>query len=288
MSTAVVSQHFSGSEGLSLAADVGGDPSHSPIVLLHGGGQTRHAWRSTMSQLISRDYHVISYDARGHGDSEWAADGNYSLGKLTADLRCLARHLSSPPILIGASMGGITSLHLSADLQKTGVAALVLVDVVPKADPRGLEKIKGFMSANPYGFESVEDAARAVAEYNPQRRYQRDPSGLMKNLRYRADGRLRWHWDPRFLEYQIKTPLTAELIVDPKQTIDVPTLLVYGSNSDIVSPAGIDDLRKSIPKLEVREVGNAGHMVVGDNNETFVEGMASFLKGLPMKEPRLT
>src|SRR5271157_2433704 len=110
MASAVVTRRFAGAKGVELVADVGGDPAAPAIILLHGGGQTRHSWGGAMRELVTRGYHVINLDARGHGDSEWAADGDYSLDVLAQDLERVIGTLRSRPALVGASMGGATAL----------------------------------------------------------------------------------------------------------------------------------------------------------------------------------
>src|SRR5277367_4027704 len=195
-----VAQRYNVTGGLSVAADVGGDPSHPAVILLHGGGQTRHSWAGAMRELLKQGYHVINLDARGHGDSDWAKSGDYRLGTLAADLHAVVSTLPSKPALVGASMGGATALHLVGYSAEPVAAALVMVDVVPRVSPEGAARIGQFMRAHPEGFAAVEEAADAVAAYNPHRPRPKNVSGLMKNLRLRADGRLHWHWDPAFLE----------------------------------------------------------------------------------------
>lgn len=97
-------------DGVALTADVGGDPSAPAVILSHGGGQTRHSWGMAMTRLLADGYQVINVDARGHGDSDWSPAGDYRIERLAADLHAIAATLSSPPALVGASMGGAASL----------------------------------------------------------------------------------------------------------------------------------------------------------------------------------
>lgn len=280
MSHPIEMRRYRGSDGISLVADVGGDPSAAPVILLHGGGQTRHSWRGVMHELLSRGYHVINLDARGHGDSDWSPDGIYSLEALAADLRSVVATLSAPPALVGASMGGATSLYAVGMSTGPFASALVLVDIVPQLDPDGAKKIMSFMSANTYGFATLEEAADAVAAYNPHRPRPRDTAGLMKNLRRRADGRLHWHWDPRLLDapQRPEPPVFADQLHHAAKHVRIPTLLVRGLKSDLVSDAGIAELRHYLPHLEVYDVAGAGHMVAGDKNDAFNDGVLGFLR----------
>jgi pimeloyl-ACP methyl ester carboxylesterase len=279
MNSAVETRRFA-SNGITLAADVGGDPSRSTVILSHGGGQTRHSWGGAMRRLLEVGYHVINLDSRGHGESDWAPDGDYSIEAMALDLRAVMATLSSKPGLVGASMGGITSLFVAGNAPEPIASALVLVDVVPRVDERGATKIGNFMRTNPQGFASLEEAADAVAAYNPHRPRPKDVSGLMKNLRRREDGRLHWHWDPKFVTHprRMEPPQMAEMLLGAAEKVSIPTLLVRGMQSDIVSEQGVDEFRRRMPGLEVFGVANAGHMVAGDKNDAFNDGVILFLQ----------
>jgi pimeloyl-ACP methyl ester carboxylesterase len=161
-------RRYTGAQGVKLIADVGGVPGAPTVIFLHGGGQTRHSWTGSMRELIAQGYCVLNLDARGHGESDWAADGDYTSKTLTADLGCVIHTLDSPPALVGASMGAATALLFSG-AASANATALILVDLVPRFDPGGAAKIRAFMSANPLGFANLDEAAAAVAAYNPHR-----------------------------------------------------------------------------------------------------------------------
>ena len=255
-------QHFVGAKGIDLVGDVGGDPSAPTVILLHGGGQTRHSWHGAMHELVRRGYRVINLDARGHGDSQWAPDGEYTLELMAEDLLRVIETLPSHPVLVGASMGGATSLYLIGTHSKPIARALVLVDIVPQLNLDGAMKIQSFMTGHANGFANLEEAADAVAAYNPHRPRPKDPQGLMKNLRLR-DGRLYWHWDPRMVQSQSRAepPVFRDKLSEAARHVSVPTLLVRGSRSNIVTDEGIEDLKGNLPQLEVFDVRGAGHMV---------------------------
>src|SRR4249920_1839416 len=102
---------WKGIDGTHIAADAWGDAGGPLVLLLHGGGQTRHAWGDTGRALGAAGYHAVAFDARGHGDSDWPADGNYAPDAMVGDLECVIATLGArQPVLVGASMGGITSL----------------------------------------------------------------------------------------------------------------------------------------------------------------------------------
>lgn len=279
MSIDTTVQRYAVPGGIEVVADVGGDPAAPAVILLHGGGQTRHSWHGAMRELLHRGYHVLNLDARGHGDSGWPDDADYSLEALAADLRAVIATLRTPPALVGASMGGVTALYAAGNSEALA-SALVLVDIVPRVDPHGAAKIVAFMRAQPDGFASLEEAAAAIAAYNPHRPRPKSLDGLMKNLRRRADGRLHWHWDPRFINNprRMEPPQSAELLLAAASRVRVPTLLVRGMHSDIVSADGVAEFRRHLPTLEVFDVPGAGHMVAGDRNDAFNEGVLGFLR----------
>jgi len=279
-SSSFETRRYAGSGGLFLTADVGGDPGASTVIFMHGGGQTRHSWREATTRLVAGGYHVISLDLRGHGDSDWSSSGEYGLESFAADLLAVIATLQMPPVLVGASLGGSTGLYAVGNSAAPIARALVMVDVVPRVDTVGAERIVSFMRSHPDGFASLEEAIDAVAAYYPHRPRPRDPAGLMKNLRLKADGRLYWHWDPQIVRTssRLEPPDLVEPLLSAARRVRIPTLLVRGLLSDIVTDAGVAELRGVLPELEVFSVANAGHMVAGDRNDVFSAAIAAFLR----------
>lgn len=269
-------RRFETPDGLTLVGEVAGPVEAPGVILLHGGGQTRHSWAGTMDRLIGRGYRVVSYDARGHGDSDWSRDGAYSIAAMAADLCAVRQTLTGPAAFVGASMGGLTSFYAAGTSDPLPAQALVLVDIVLRASETGMERVRDFMTRHRDGFASLEAAVEAVTVYNPMR--PRDPSGLRKNLREREDGRLYWHWDPRMLDTSPRSePSPLDEIVACASQVTVPTLVVRGEHSDIVDEEGIAQMLRLVPQTEVHTVTGAGHMVAGDRNDAFSDGVLSFL-----------
>jgi len=268
-----------GAGGLTLVADAWGDPSAPPVLLLHGGGQTRHAWGATGITLAAAGWRAISFDLRGHGDSDWDDDGDYSIDAYAADVQAIAASLSRPPALVGASLGGLTSL-IAVGEGLCDAAAVVLVDCAPRLEADGVARIMSFMRCGLDGFASLDEAADAIASYLPHRKRPQDLSGLHKNLRLRPDGRYRWHWDPRFVEgTQRPTPSKQpERLLRAAAGLSVPTLLVRGRMSDVVSEAGAAEFLEHAPSAEFVDVSDAGHMVAGDRNDIFTTAVVEFLR----------
>ncbi len=269
---------------LTLAADAYGPVDGPPVVLFHGGGQTRHAWDGTARLLGDKGWRATTVDLRGHGDSDWAGPGaGYSLDEFAADVRAVAAAQPRPPVLIGASLGGLSSLVAIAEAPPgVNVASgLVLVDVAPRLEEAGIARIAEFMLGNLDGFASLEEVADAVAAYNPHRPRPTDLSGLRKNVRRREDGRWYWHWDPRFLLGGTDEPrsLRNEDRLDAAAgALTLPTLLVRGRQSDVLSEEGARHLVSLVPHARYVDVGGAGHMVAGDRNDAFNDAVIEFLR----------
>lgn len=253
--------------GLSLVADVGGTPGAPCVILMHGGGQTRYSWMAAGKILIAAGYQVINFDARGHGESDWAGAGGYSLGKHAADLRAIAQGVDAPIALVGASLGGATALRAVAEGLRP--ATLALVDIVPDPHPEGVRRIRAFMQARPEGYETLDEVAEAIANYNPHRKRTQDTDGLLRNLRKGENGRYRWHWDPAFLGREIDVELAelSQTIEGARVAADIPVLLIRGMSSDVIDERGTAKLRDVLPRMEIFDVEGAGHMVAGDRND---------------------
>ncbi|HGJ8973784.1 alpha/beta hydrolase [Pseudomonas citronellolis] len=273
------STRISGHGGLSLSADIGGDAAHQPVILLHGGGQTRHSWGKAARDLVGRGFRVLNLDLRGHGDSDWDSDGDYSLDAFIDDLRLVIGGLERPPALVGASLGGATSLLAVGESLAPLASALVLVDVVPRMSAAGIKHIGEFMGSNLGGFASLEEAADSVARYLPGRPRPSNPAGLMKNLRLKGDGRLYWHWDPAFQSSRKQTQSELnERMEAAARKVTIPTLLVRGKQSDVVTREGAAHLLELIPHAEYLDIEGAGHMVAGDRNDQFNDAVEGFLQ----------
>ncbi|WP_240975347.1 alpha/beta fold hydrolase [Paraburkholderia aromaticivorans] len=265
-------------ENMHIAGDSWGLPSSPLVVLMHGGGQTRHAWRNTGKELADRGYYVVAFDARGHGDSDWAPEGDYSQDAFVRDLACVVKALGGPsPALIGASLGGNTALAAIGE-GRLEAAALVLVDVVPNTTRAGFDRIQAFMKQKPEGFTSLEEVADAVSQYRADGRRPRSLDGLMKNIRQGANGRYYWHWDPQFLaSREDDLALRHARLSLAAQHLNLPTMLVRGGSSDVVTEEGVSEFLALCPHARYINIKEAGHMVTGDDNTVFGRAMTEFL-----------
>lgn len=286
-------ESFSGVHGNKLVADIYGSGVRA-VMLLHGGGQTRHAFADTGEKLAKAGWLAVILDQRGHGDSDWIADGSYSAEDFAADATAVADQLAARtgkrPVLVGASLGGMAGMLAEGIAHKAGkppvFAALILVDVTPRFDPDGASRVRDFMRGKAQeGFASIDEAADAVAQYLPHRPRPSSTEGLRKNLRLHDDGRWRWHWDPRFFDGPRPVAQNHEQFeeerVEAIRNLRIPALLVRGGSSELVKESHAQEFLRLAPHAKFVDVAGARHMVAGDRNDAFSASIVEFLTGLP-------
>ena len=262
------------------------DGGGQPVLFLHGGGQTRHAWQRTAEHLAAKGKRAVTLDIRGHGESDWVDSGNYSFLHYAEDIQAvvsdLNRHFGARPAIVGASLGGLASLLAEADFGPL-IDRLVLVDVVPQMNPAGVARIIGFMGSRlEEGFGSLEEAADEIAAYLPSRKRPRSLDGLSKNLRLGADGRFRWHWDPAFVRGATSIDADGKAllsgVLEKLPELDLPILLVRGMQSELVDEAAARDFVAQAKHSRYVDIGGAGHMVAGDRNDLFSDAVIAFFE----------
>ncbi len=275
-------REFESHDGLTLVADTWGDAGARPVLLQHGGGQTRYAWGNTASELASAGWYAISLDQRGHGDSAWDPGEDYSLDAYARDTAAVVTQLGRAPAVVGASLGGMAALRATDFSEGALFTALVLVDVTPTLNRSGAENIVRFMGANMHeGFASLEEAADSIADYLPHRKRPTNHDGLRKNLRLHDDGRYRWHWDPAFVKSRKNmSARTDNPLLGAARRLRIPALLVRGRMSDLVTPETAQEFLELVPHAEFVDVSGAGHMVAGDKNDIFSKAVVDFLAAL--------
>lgn len=251
------------------------------VLFAHGFGQTRHAWTATAQALAGAGYQTLAYDARGHGDSDWnPAALAYHGQQFADDLIVLAGEQAQPPVLVAASMGGL--FGLLAESRWPGLfAAMVLVDITPRWDTAGVEKILMFMTAHPDGFASLSQAADVISAYLPHRPRKSDAS-LRALLREDGQGRWRWHWDPRLVaELARDSEQHQDALADAARQVKCPLLLVSGGRSSLVTPQTVAEFLALAPHARHVQLPEATHMVAGDDNNAFTATVLDYLDVLP-------
>ena len=264
--------------GVDLAASRHGAPT-APVEVLfaHGFGQTRRAWQSSAAALAGHGRASLAYDARGHGESARnPADLRYTGHQFTDDLIVVAGELPQPPVLVAASMGGL--FGLLAEARWPGLfRAMVLVDITPRWEAAGLERILAFMTAFPGGFASLADAADAIAGYLPGRA-RRNDAALREVLRQQPDGRWHWHWDRRLVDELARDAQRhQDDLAVAARAVSCPLLLVSGGRSDLVSPRTVDDFLALAPHARHVRLADATHMLAGEENDRFTATLLEYL-----------
>jgi pimeloyl-ACP methyl ester carboxylesterase len=275
-----------GEHGLRLVADVHGPADGPPALLLHGLGQSRQSWGGTAVRLAEQGWRAHAVDLRGHGDSDWPAKSAYHHADVGRDVIEICSALRERPLVVGASMGGAGSLTAQGTCDRQLFRGLVLVDITPDVDMEGGKRIIAFMSANPDGYASLEDAAEAIGGYR-EGRGKPSPAGLARVLREGEDGRWRWHWDPRILDVRkiwLDDRAAAVAYADQMRAgmvagadrLEAPTLRVRGGSSDVVTVDAARRLLELIPHAQFIDVADATHMVAGDRNDAFTRAVLDF------------
>lgn len=271
--------HSVKARGLTFHYTEWGAASQPPMLCLHGATQTAHSWDDVAPEL-SASYRVLCLDQRGHGDSDWAPDGDYSRETQAADIDALTDVLGlSRFVLIGLSMGGINAMTFTAR-HPAKVKALVIVDVSPEIQASGVEHIRTFVQAADE-LDSFEAFVERAHQFNPRRSLENIRSRLSYNLKQLPSGKWTWKYDKalRSLEGGFQGNPLANLWEDVR-TIGCPTLIIKGGESDILSSDSAAKLQANIPNSRLAVVAGAGHSVMGDNPDGFVAAVREFLKGV--------
>ena len=230
---------FKGFGGVVIRGDMRGDPDDPLVLLVHGGGQTRDIWNDAAAALVRAGRQVIALDLRGHGESEWPADGRYEFGAYVEDLRAILAQLPSRPVIVGASLGGwIAAVAVGEDGGHLA-SGLILADAPPDLDLSNIRKAAGTLRA-------ASETARGA-------------------------------WDPRMPErFDLEDALGRFKAAAPR--IRVPALFVRGALSDITDAASASRIAGQIPAAEYAEIGEAGHLVASDLGDLFSAALLDLLE----------
>jgi pimeloyl-ACP methyl ester carboxylesterase len=256
-----------------------GEPARPAVVMLHGFGQSAHTWRRVARHLTDR-YFVVAPDARGHGDSDWATDGDYGQIAMRDDVGRLAGALElSRFVLVGMSMGGISALRFAAQ-NPDRLPGLVVIDVSPTVEEEGATQLADFFSDR-LEFDDLDDLVAYVRRFNPERSPEALRATLPANLRTLPDGRLGWKWDPALLgepgsRLRERKAQMDELWAGVAR-ITCPTLIVQGQSSSILRRENAERLARVIRQGRFVAIGGAGHTVQGDRPQDLASVVAEFL-----------
>jgi len=268
---------------LNIVGDAYGSPDNPTILFAHGGGQTRYAWGNTALALAQQGWYSIAIDARGHGDSGWHPQGDYRIETFAEDLRNIAATFNQPPVLVGASLGGLSGLIAQGESHLSVFSSIILVDVAHRHEKKGAKRIISFMCEHmEEGFANLEEAGEAIAAFLSHRSRPTDLSSLEKNLRLDSDGRYYWHWDPQFIPHanDVRRNKDFKRFTNAARSLRIPTLLVRGQMSDVVSKDIAKEFLELVSHAKFIDVQGAGHMIAGDRNDLFSDSIIDFLRSL--------
>lgn len=255
-------------DGLDLAADAYGPRSGVPVLFFHGGGQSRRSWGAVARKVGEAGYRGITVDLRGHGDSDWAPDGDYLLDAYSRDVEALIDQFDQSVVLVGASRGGQSAL-VGGSRRPGRVRLIMLADVAPLLCDDGIEEIRAFFRASEAGFATLDEAADALAHHLGRPRMASSAS-LAKAMRAGHNGRLYWQWDPKTVSPEFLNPPSEGIALEQAAArVKDPVVLVRAELSSIVTDESVALFRRLTPQLEVILAPGVGHMFTGDHNDAF-------------------
>ena len=258
-----------------------GSAANPPMLLLHGFAQTCHSW-DFVALGFSDDYRVIVLDQRGHGDSDWAADGDYSPETQQNDISAVVSEIGLEDFtLMGLSMGGRNSFTYAAN-NPDRVRALVIVDAGPQNMQQGTQNIRNFVQQDDE-LDSVDAFVERVLKYNPRRAPEQIRGSIMHNLKQLPNGKWTWKYDKRLRRPGRRMgsdPETEKRLWGYLEALQCPTLLVRGGASDIIAMDTADKMHAVIPNSQLATIEGAGHLVMGDSPAGFQRAVTEFLAGL--------
>jgi pimeloyl-ACP methyl ester carboxylesterase len=273
---------------VSRHADVGirlhyldwGNEEQPCMLCVHGSAQNAHMWDFTALAFCDR-YHIVALDQRGHGDSDWAPNGEYDRTSYVGDLEKFVDTLGVERIvLMGLSMGGSNSIAYAATHPER-VGALVVVDVGPEAAGTGERAANDFVTQRDV-LDTYEEFVQRVIKYSQFRPEWHVRSTLRHSLKQLPDGRWTWKYDP-VLRDPTRRAQRQSARQDPEtrwalwERIACPTLIVRGQQSNMLSGDVADKMVERNGNSRLIEIANAGHRVPGDNPPAFEKAVRSFL-----------
>lgn len=267
--------------GLSFHYQEWGDPGLPPMLALHGFAQTCHSWDFVALSLCDR-FRVIALDQRGHGDSDWAPDGDYSPETQQADIAGVVDALGLEDfVLMGLSMGGRNSFTYAAN-HPDKIKALVIVDAAPQTQRGGGENIRNFVQQDDE-LDSIDAFVERVLEFNPRRAPEQVRGSIRHNLKQLPNGKWTWKYDKRLRAPDRRMgadPETVQRLWGYVESLQCPTLVVRGGESDVVALDTAEEMFRRIPNGRLTTVEGAGHLVMGDRPAGFQKAVTEFLDGL--------
>jgi len=256
-----------------LVADIGGEPGDAAVVLLHGAGECRHVFASLARNLIAAGRFVVTLDLRGHGDSEFAADGDYTLDAYVGDVTAVVSDLSVSALLIGHRLGGLIAIGAAGSGKVSG---LVLIDAGFGQVGDERQRIRSLLTSAADGYADLSEASVRIASQHPSLARQ---AILSRLLRLGEDGRWRWRHDPQAIhgpaERRVDLGRDVPRIESALGSLGAPALLIRTGASGLLSQAEGERLTRVLPTLQYADLSAAGS--VGQAAERLAQTITEFL-----------
>lgn len=267
-------------DGLQLVGEAFGDPAAPPVLFFHGGGQSRSAWRGSARIVGDAGFYGVTFDLRGHGSSDWAADGDYLVDAFGRDIEVLLQQFARPVTLVGASRGGQASL-IGGSRHPDRVRLIMIADVAPLMRDEGVNGIRAFFAEGEAGFATLDQAADSLARHLNQPRMT-DAARLARSMRQDGDGYWHWRWDPAtgHLKF-LHPPSEGEAILAAAERTTSPIVLVRAELSHLLTDHGVARFRELTPQLQVVTAKGVGHMFTADRNDAFAAELLEWLANTP-------
>ena len=259
-----------------------GDTAKPPILMLHGFAQQAHSWDFVALAFADR-HRIIALDQRGHGDSDWAPDSDYTPETQQKDIAAIVEKLSLDKfVLMGLSLGGRNSFTYASNNPER-VRALVIVDAGPENIGIGTQNIQRFVEQDDE-LDSIDAFVDRVISYNPRRDPIQIRGSIINNLKKLPNGKWTWKYDkilrsPGRMGQQ-QDPDTTKRLWNYVERLACPTLVVRGDRSDVIATETTDEMHRRIPNSRLAIVENAGHLVMGDNPSGFESEVTKFIEDL--------
>lgn len=251
---------------------VWGERAWPPVVLLHGIAGSGRTWDSLAVQLAHRGRRAIAPDARGHGESEWASEygGDQNVSDLTAFIDAIELRSFA---LVGFSMGARTAYGYAAR-HPGRVGRLILVDRGPETMAAGSARV-GARLADEREFNTLEQAVEQLQSRMPGVPAAGVRQRAADNLVRRSDGRWAWRYDPALRARQPQDADTEWALL-PK--LEMPTLVLRGTLSDVLSADAAQRMTREIPDCTLIEIEGGSHHLMLEMPDEVAAAVIGFLK----------
>ncbi|MDP4692331.1 MAG: alpha/beta hydrolase [Ilumatobacteraceae bacterium] len=234
------------------------------MVFVHGGSQNAHTWDTV---LLDLGVPALAIDLPGHGHSSWRDDAMYSPHSMAVDIaEVIALHAASAKVVVGMSLGGLTSLALAGHAPHL-VQELVLVDITPGVNGDKAKAILDFVNG-PQAFASFDDLLKRTIEHNPTRTTESLRRGILHNAKQLDDGSWQWRYDRRsHIRSENTEPISGDALGklwDLIGALNCPLTLLRGGTSPVVDDADVAELKRRQGRANVLVIDGAGHSIQGD------------------------